>query len=148
MTQDTQQYPQTEPDHSTASSNAAIDYALGLAGAIVGAVVGHFLFYAIATQGFYAIAVPGALLGLGCGALSGRRSVVLGIVCGAGGLAIALYSEWRVFPFIKDGSFSYFLAHVQDLTLVSKVAIALNAGFGLWFGMGREGGTWPRQRTA
>ena len=41
---------------------------LGLGGAVVGAFLGYLLFVAIAGQGFYAIVLPGALAGVGCGA--------------------------------------------------------------------------------
>jgi len=51
-----------------------VGFVLGLAGAVVGAFLGYLLFVAIAGQGFYAIVLPGALAGVGCGALSGRKS--------------------------------------------------------------------------
>jgi hypothetical protein len=38
---------------------------VALAAAFGGAVAGHFLFLWIARQGFYALALPGALAGLG-----------------------------------------------------------------------------------
>ena len=51
-----------------------VGFVLGLGGAVAGAFLGYLLFVAIAGQGFYAIVLPGALAGVGCGALSGRKS--------------------------------------------------------------------------
>ena len=51
-----------------------VAWPLGLAGGIVGGVLGYLLFMVIVRQEFYAIVLPGALVGIGCGALSGRKS--------------------------------------------------------------------------
>jgi len=124
----------------------SIDMLLGLVGGIVGAVLGYFLVFVIARQGFYAIALPGALLGLGCGALSGRKSAALGIICGVFGLAVGIYTQWRFAPFIKDESLSFYLAHLLDVNRVTQILILLGAILAFWFGMGREGGAWIRKR--
>lgn len=128
-------------------STARIDLTLGVLGATGGAILGHYLFGWIASQGLYAIALPGALTGLGCGALSGRRSIPLGILSGILGLIVGVYTEWRAFPFIADDSLSYFLAHLHDITGLGKIAIILGAILACWFGIGRERGTWPRRRS-
>ena len=124
-----------------------IDLLLGLLGALVGGVLGHFLVFMIARQGFYAIILPGALLGMGCGALSGRKSVVLGIICGVLGLAVGIYTQWRLAPFIKDESLSFYLSHLLDVNRVSQIMILIGTAFAFWFGMGREGGVWIRKRN-
>jgi len=124
----------------------SIDILLGLVGGIVGAVLGHFLVFVIARQGFYAIALPGALLGLGCGTLSGRKSVALGIICGVLGLAVCIYTQWRLAPFIRDESFSFYLTHLLDVNRVAQILILVGAALAFWFGMGREGGAWIKKR--
>jgi len=124
----------------------SIDIFLGLAGALAGGVLGYFLVFVIARQGFYAIVLPGALLGLGCGALSGRKSVVLGTICGVLGLALGIYTQWRLAPFIKDSSFLFYLAHLLDVNRLAQILILVGAAFAFWFGMGREGGAWIRKR--
>ena len=63
-----------------------IDLLWGLLGALIGGVLGYFLVFVIARQGLYAI-----FIGMGCGALSGRKSVPLGIICGVLGLAVGIY---------------------------------------------------------
>ena len=146
MPPDTDESPRDAVGRPNARSNIALDLILGLAGAVAGGIVGYYVFFAIARQGFYALALPGALIGLGCGALSGRKSVPLGIVSGILGLIVGIYTEWRFAPFIKDRSLSFFLAHVPDLSRVTQVLIVLGGGVAFWFGLGRQGGVWPRKR--
>jgi hypothetical protein len=117
---------------------------LGLGGALVGAFLGYLLFVAIAGQGFYAIVLPGALSGVGCGALSRRKSNTLGIICGVLGLIAGILAEWRFAPFIADKGLFYFLTHIHELTRFTQVLILLGAAFAFWFGRGRKGGAWVR----
>ena len=98
---------------------------LGLIGAVIGGWAGYQAFLWIARQGFYALAVPPALLGLGAGLLARRRSVALAVVCAVAGLLLGLYSEWRLAPFVADESLPYFVMHVQDLKPVTLLMLAL-----------------------
>jgi hypothetical protein len=123
-----------------------VGFVLGLGGAVVGAFLGYLLFVAIAGQGFYAIVLPGALAGVGCGALSGRKSNTLGIICGILGLSAGILAEWRFAPFIADKSLFYFLTHIHELTRFTQVLILLGAAFALWFGRGRKTGAWLRKQ--
>lgn len=127
-------------------SRPAAGSILGVAGALVGGAVGHLLFLAMARRGFYAMVLPGALVGLGCGLLSGRRSVPLGIACGVLGLVAGVLTEWRYAPFTRDTSLSFFLAHLHKLSGVSLILILAGAGLAFWFGLGRTGGVWFRRR--
>ena len=127
-------------------SRPAAGIVLGVVGALVGGAVGHFLFLAMATRGYYAMVLPGSLVGLGCGLLSGRRSVPLGIACGALGLVVSIFTEWRHAPFVRDTSLSFFLKHLHKLSGVSLIMILVGAAFAFWFGLGRTGGIWFRRR--
>jgi hypothetical protein len=80
---------------------------------------------AIAGQGFYAIVLPGALVGIGCGALSGRKSTGLGIVCDILGLGAGIFSEWRFAPFAQNESLSFFLKHLHENGPVRLILIAI-----------------------
>jgi len=82
------------------------NWPLGLVGAVAGGVLGYFVFSWMIRQGFYALALPGFAVGLGCGLLSGGRSRGLGLVCGVLGIMLGLITEWRHAPFIADGSLS------------------------------------------
>ena len=118
---------------------------LGLLGAAAGGALGDFTFQYLTHEGFYGLLLPGAALGLGCGALSGGKSNGLAIVCGIAAMFLGILTEWRFFPFVRDESLGYFVAHLQDLRTWTWVSIAAGAFCGFWFGRGREGGTWLRR---
>jgi len=122
-----------------------LNWLAGIVGAIVGSAVGYFAFFVLARQGFYAMVLPGALLGLGCGFLSGFQSNALGTICGLLAVLLGLFTEWRFAPFTDDGSFAYFSTHAHDLNPVTLVMIAVGGLFAFWFGKGREGGVWLRR---
>ena len=121
------------PTSAAVPVNPAVNLALGFAGAAVGGMLGYFAFGWLAQQGFYAVALPGVLLGVGAGLLSKRRSTTLAVVCGIAALALGVFAEWKHFPFIKDASFGYFLSHLSDLKPVTLLMIALGGIAGAWF---------------
>ena len=112
---------------------------LGLLGAALGGVVGSIGFLWIAKQGFYALALPGALMGLGCSLLARHRPMALAVTCGVLALAVGVYCEWRFAPFIKDSSLGFFLTHLHELRPITMIMIALGGGFGFWFARGSMG---------
>ncbi|MEM7311892.1 MAG: hypothetical protein AAF497_01950 [Planctomycetota bacterium] len=117
----------------------SVIFARGLAGAILGGVVGYFAFQFAFQSGFYALALPGALLGLGCGYASRVHSTALGIICSIAALGLGVFCEWKTSPFIADESLSFFLKNVHQLTGVTLIMIVLGGIFGFWFGRGRPG---------
>ena len=114
---------------------------LGCVGAAIGGWLGYVAFFWIARQGFYALPVPGALLGVGCGLLVRRRLVPLAILCGLAALTLGLYAEWRFAPFIADKSLRYFVSHIHELRPYTLLMIALGTVFGFWFALGVKGKT-------
>jgi hypothetical protein len=121
------------------------NYLLGLVGAIGGGALGYFVFFLLAREGFYGMILPGALVGIGCGALSGCQSNVLGLVCCVLACALGIFTEWRYAPFNADDSFSFFVAHLHDLSRTALISMAVGGFFGYWFGRGRPGGAWLRK---
>ncbi|MCA1685150.1 MAG: hypothetical protein LC745_04035 [Planctomycetia bacterium] len=117
------------PDRARIISNV-----LGLIGAAAGGVFGHVLFQWIARQGFYALIVPGGMLGLGCGLLARHPSWPRGVVCGLSAVVLGFYSEWSNWPFNADDRFSYFLAHVSDLKPVTLLMVTVGALIAFWLG--------------
>ena len=105
--------------------------ALVLGGAVLGGVVGYFAFFWIAQQGFYGIALPGGLLGLGAGCVACRWRWPA-VVCGVLALALSLFTEWKFAPFLKDESLSYFLLHLHEKAAVKLLMIAAGTCIGFW----------------
>ena len=88
--------------------------ALAICGALVGGVVGYFGFVVLLDYGFYALALPGGLLGLVSGIVQARSRIVP-VVCAVLAIAAGLFAEHRNAPFVADAGFGYFLIHVTDL---------------------------------
>ena len=139
--------PSPNPDAAAPRRDRARGWVLGLLGGAVGGVVGYFIFVAIIKQGYYAMVLPGAFIGLGAGAVSGRRSVGLGAVCGVAALVLGVFIESRWMPFVADRSLSYFLAHLGEVKWFDLAMIGVGALFAFWFGLGRERGVWFRRQT-
>ncbi|MEZ6060383.1 MAG: hypothetical protein R3C19_08485 [Planctomycetaceae bacterium] len=112
--------------------------AFGILGSAVGAAIGFMLFFVLAQQGLYALALPGAAVGIACGWLSGGRSIPLGVVCAVVAFALGVVIEWKSDPFPADESFSYFVTHLHQLKRVTQIMLAVGAVFGFWFGIGRD----------
>ena len=106
--------------------------ALGTIGGMAGGWVGYQVFFWLAGQGFYALAVPGAAVGLCAGLLAREGSLPLAAVSTALALGAGFYTEWRFAPFVADGSFGYFLTHVASLKPVTLVMIVAGAAVAFW----------------
>ena len=117
----------------------------GLAGAVVGGAIGYLAFFWLAKQGLYAIVLPGTLVGLGFGALSGRRSLVDGVVCAVLAGLFGLFVDWQ---FSGAGSgFAFFVTHAREAPRVKRILIAVGALLAFWFGQGRKDGPWRQSTT-
>jgi hypothetical protein len=121
------------------------NWILGIVGAVAGGAVGVVACWLVGLEGFQGVILPGAGLGLGCGALSGNKSNGLGAVCAVAALPLEIVTEWWLRAFVADDRLSYFVGHLQDLPKTTLVSIAAGALFGFWFGRGREGGAWLRR---
>ncbi|MEM7457452.1 MAG: hypothetical protein AAF456_24175 [Planctomycetota bacterium] len=113
-------------------------WARGIVGAAFGAVAGWFIHFWLKEQGFYALALPGALVGLGFGFLANRRMVAGGIFCAVVALVLTIVMEWTDAPFKKDDSLVYFVTHLLEVdSKVTLIFIGLAGMFAYWFGRGR-----------
>jgi hypothetical protein len=115
----------------------AVAHLRGVLGLIVGAVAGYFVFHWLVGQGFYALALPGAMMGLACGYASRIRSPLLAVLCGLTAAVLLVVFEWKELPFIADRSLAYFLAHLHQLKSFTLIMLALGIVFASWFGLGR-----------
>ena len=132
--------PPDSPKSSAAAAPAmqqALLLVRGILGGAIGGALGYIAFRWLAGAGLYGIMVPGALLGLGAGLAARGQSQVLGVVCGLAAIALTIFAEWSVFPFVKDRSLGFFLAHVHELPAVKLLVMGLGALAAYWFGQGR-----------
>lgn len=111
-------------------------FAAGIAGMVAGGVVGYFAFSWLLGFGMYAMLLPGALVGLGCGNLSRGYSIVLGCIAGVSALALGIFLEWTFLPFAADESLGFFLANLHQLTPITMLMIIGGAILGFVFGKG------------
>ena len=128
-------------NQSNEINNQALAYLRGLVGAVVGGAFGFALCWFLVKQmGLYAVAMPGAFLGLGCGTLSRIRTIPLGIFCLLAGFALGIVMEWFLFPFLDDKSLGYFLQNLDKLDNPKRTWLFVGLGtlFAGWFGLGRE----------
>jgi hypothetical protein len=121
---------------------------IGVGGAIGGGILGYFAFMWIARQGFYALMLPGGLVGLGGGLWVRDRSPLRAAICSVIALAWGLFAEWRFAPFIKDDSLGYFLSHLHELRPITLLLIVAGGAFGYWLSLGREQAVIPGQGPA
>jgi len=110
----------------------AIKIILGILGAVVGGTVGHYAFTWIVGQGFYALVIPGAFLGLGFSAGFQSKSTAAAVFCATAAVGLELFSEWSVFPFAKDTGFQFFLVHVHQLEPITLIMVALGGLCAFW----------------
>jgi hypothetical protein len=120
-----------------AGSRGTVNWPLGIVGAVAGGVIGYFVFFWIAGQGYYAMMLPGAAVGLGCAALSRGESRPLGIVCAVLSLPLSLFSEWMISPFLGDENIGYFLAHVFVRDQITPTMMVLGVALAYWIGKGQ-----------
>jgi hypothetical protein len=125
--------------------SSALDLALGMGGGVLGGWLGFWLFAWLFRQGFYALALPGTLIGLGCGLAIRRRRLWLAGLCGLGGLGLGIYTEWTFVPFLANTSLAYFLAHLHELRALTLIMIALGGALSFYFALGRKRATRPSQ---
>ncbi len=106
---------------------------ISLVGAAVGGVLGFFGFGWFLSYGFYALVLPGGLMGIGASA--GRaRSMPLAIVLSISAIVLSLVAEWKYRPFVKDDSLDYFVQHLHQLSPVTFLMIAVGAFVAFWGG--------------
>jgi hypothetical protein len=108
----------------------------GLIGAALGGAAGYFAFGWILGYGLYAMIIPGAALGYGFGALAGERNTVNGIVSAVLATGLGLFTESSYRPFDDDKSFSFFVAHIHQLTPITLLMIAAGSVLAFWSASG------------
>lgn len=103
----------------------------------IGSVVGYFGFSWLLGYGMYAMLLPGALVGIGCGQLSRTYSIELGCVAALVALLLGIFLEWTFMPFAADESLGFFLSNLHQLTPLTLLMIIGGSVLGFVFGRGR-----------
>ena len=111
---------------------------LGLVGALAGGALGYLGFVLALRSGFYALMLPGGLIGLGGGWLVKDRSPLRATLCGIFAAALGLFAEWRNFPFVADPSLGYFVTHLQQLRGLTLIMLAAGTAFGAGLSLGKQ----------
>lgn len=112
-------------------------YLRAILGALVGAFLGYLGFSMLVQMGIYGMVIPGAMIGLGCGAQARGRSFALGAFAAMLSLVFSIFLEWHFFPFSEDVSLSFFLANLTSLPAKTKLIMCIGTFAGFWFGRGR-----------
>jgi hypothetical protein len=107
------------------------DNLLALLGALIGGTIGFLACWWFERHGFYAMVLPGGLLGLGAGIVR-NRSIWVAIVCGLLAAALGVWTEFHFWPFKADKSFKFFITHLTDLDAVTLLMIAAGGFIGFW----------------
>src|SRR5262245_36492925 len=115
-------------------ASEAIHWVRGMAGAAVGGAIGYVVTTWLASRGLYALVVPGGLLGAGCGSAAGVRSQARGLACAIAGLAVSVYTNWVLAPFVADESFVYFVKNIHKEQPMFLLMIVLGTLAAYWFG--------------
>src|SRR5262245_57015930 len=126
------------PNDASSPAQVSMAYLRGTAGAVAGVVIGYFVFQWMLGQGFHALMLPGTLLGLGFGWLSGRKLWPAAVACFVAGTAAGVFTEWRFRPFRVDEGLGYFLRNLTSLPSATLVIMLLGGLLGGWFGLGRD----------
>ena len=78
---------------------------------------------------------------------SRHDSIPRGLLCGAGALALSLFTEWKFHHFLVDNSFSYMLNHISEKGPVTLLMMMLGTVIAFW--VGKDGGfRWPADRRS
>jgi hypothetical protein len=99
--------------------------------ACVGGLLGYVGFVLLLQRGFYALILPGGLLGLAAG-IARSRSPIVAVLCGLLAIIAGLLAEHQFAPFVADRSLSYFVVHSLDLQPVTLLSIGVGGLIGFW----------------
>ena len=131
--------PEPQPNKAESNDNLPVKIVLGFVGGIVGGVVAFFIFRALQGIGLYALVLPGAFVGLGCGFAARHGSVIFSWIALVIGVIATLLTEWATDRFVHDNGDLYSLwEYTADLIELRGWfvvgVIALNGVIAFWLG--------------
>jgi hypothetical protein len=118
-----------------------------IVGAAAGGILGYALFFWVAHHGFYAVALPGIMLGLGCSVLSRGRSVLRGAASAVAAFPLCVFTDWRYYNPTNQNSLGYWFSHLLQHGPITLVLLAVGTVAAYWFGAdGMFQAWWPGSR--
>jgi hypothetical protein len=100
-------------------------------GAVVGGIIGYYGSVWFWRHGFYAMVLPGGLLGIGA-AVGKSKSILPAILCCIAAIVLGLFTDWSIEPFQADDSLGFYFKHISDLEPVTFLMIAAGAFVAFW----------------
>jgi hypothetical protein len=118
-----------------------------IVGAVAGGILGYAAFFWVARHGFYALALPGIVLGLGCSVLSQGRSALRGAVCALVAFPLGVYTDWRFDNPPNQHTLGYWFSHLPQQGIITLILLAVGTLAAYWFGAdGMFQAWWPWSR--
>jgi hypothetical protein len=105
-------------------------------GGIVGGVIGFYIFHWAVRQGFFALIVPGAMVGMIAGFGIGSRSQPFAIACGVAGLAVGLFTQWTFVNRAVTMDLMEFLMKIKDQKPLTLIMLVLGTFFSYRLALG------------
>jgi hypothetical protein len=110
----------------------------GIAGGASGGALGYFVFDWALTQGYYALVLPGSLVGLGCGLASGRKVLALGILSAVGAFAVGVLADWNSLANPSPTILGHLATLLQSNRQMAALLILVSVALSFYFGIGRN----------
>jgi hypothetical protein len=110
----------------------------GIVGGTVGGVLGYFVFDWALTQGYYALVLPGSLVGIGCGLASGRKLLALGILSAIGALLVGALADWNSLANPSPTIWEHAATLLQANRRMTAILILVSVVLAFYFGIGRD----------
>lgn len=104
---------------------------LALTLGVLGGLVGYLGFVLLLERGFYALVLPGGLIGLSAGIVK-TRGVFVACLSAILAMVAGLIAEHHFAPFTADASLPYFLLHAANLRPVTLAFVGLGGLIGFW----------------
>jgi hypothetical protein len=110
----------------------------GILGGVLGGVLGFFAFEWLLSHGYYALVLPGSLVGMGCGLASGRKVMALGVLSALGALVVGVLTDWNSLAAPNPSLIGHAATLIQPHRHLPGALILVAVAISFYFGMGRD----------
>jgi hypothetical protein len=117
-------------------TNSSLVWLRGITGIVAGAGSGLLIFKWLLSQGFYGLAIPGAMLGIGFSMAVRRRHWSLAISSAALAFFWGLYCQWSAFD--RRADLSEFVSNLPQMSLWTWAMLLVGSAVAFSFFAGSE----------